>query len=344
MNHREILREHLKEEKLHAKKMKVRPRAAKGAHGEGGTQAAASSGFWGSSALFCAFFFNFCCHCSLPGYSDAPPFPPGEPGQTSPGLCRWKFQSGKWLCPGRIRIQVRVALPVPVPQPVPNYRRRVRALGRCLGAGLRFAAMLRLVPAFNQAAAAMTTRLAEGRRPSRPPRFYHFLSFFLSILLCRRLHALPMEPRGPEGLATAPGSGCICPGSSGAGVWGLRTGWTPAGRRSCVLKFLLSQGPGIFRKRRPPFVVLLAGRREGCGASALLSFMFFFLVNCCGTRGLGMGSILPAGSAPRRAVGVGAAPQGTLSPPPASLRGLSPVPPPRSSPRTARWSPRRLRG
>lgn len=280
----------------------------------------------------------------LPGYSDAPPFPPGEPGQTSPGLCWWKFQSGKWLCPGRIRIQVRVALPVPVPQPVPNYRRRVRALGRCLGAGLRFAAMLRLVPAFNQAAAAMTTRLAEGRRPSRPPQFYHFLSFFLSILLCRRLHALPMEPRGPEGLATAPGSGCICPGSSGAGVWGLRTGWTPAGRRSCVLKFLLSQGPGIFRKRRPPFVVLLAGRREGGGASALISFMFFSCKLLRGTRGLGMGSILPAGSAPRRAVGVGAAPQGTLSPPPASLRGLSPVPPPRSSPRTARWSPRRRRG
>lgn len=216
----------------------------------------------------------------LPGYSDAPPFLPGEPGQTSLGLCRWKFQSGKWLCPGRIRIQVRVALPVPQPSPITGAG--CAPLGVASGPGF---VSLRLVPAFNQAAAAMTTRLAEGRRPSRPPRFYHF---FLSILLCRWLRALPVEPRGPEGLATAPGSGCISPGSSGAGVWGLRTGWTPAGRQS-VLKFLLSQGPGIFRKRRPPFVVLLAGRREGGGASALISFIFFSCKLLCGTRGLGLG-------------------------------------------------------
>uniref|UniRef100_A0A8C3GGQ4 Cysteine/serine-rich nuclear protein N-terminal domain-containing protein n=1 Tax=Cairina moschata TaxID=8855 RepID=A0A8C3GGQ4_CAIMO len=45
-------------------------------------------------------------------------------------------------------------------------------------------------------------------------------------------------------------------------------------------------------------------------------------------QGAGVGLILPAGSAPRRAVGVGAAPQGTRSPPPPSIAaGSQPCPP-----------------
>lgn len=231
--------------------------------------------------MFCAVFFNFCCHCSCclvtltlpPSFLESPDKPlwgcAGGNSSLGSGCARGGSGSRSgWLCP--------------FPNPSPITGAGCAPLGVASGPGF---VSLRLVPAFNQAAAAMTTRLAEGRRPSRPPRFYHF---FLSILLCRWLRALPVEPRGPEGLATAPGSGCISPGSSGAGVWGLRTGWTPAGRQS-VLKFLLSQGPGIFRKRRPPFVVLLAGRREGGGASALISFIFFSCKLLCGTRGLGLG-------------------------------------------------------
>lgn len=121
VNHREILREHLKEEKLHAKKMKVRPRAAKGAHGEGGTQAAASSGFWGSSALFCAFFFNFCCHCSCclvtlmlpPSLLESPdkPLQGCAGGNSSLGSGCARGGSGSrsgWLCP----------FPFPNPSPI----------------------------------------------------------------------------------------------------------------------------------------------------------------------------------------------------------------------------------
>lgn len=44
-------------------------------------------------------------------------------------------------------------------------------------------------------------------------------------------------------------------------------------------------------------------------------------------QGAGVGLILPAGSAPRRAVRVGAAPQGTRSPPPSIAAGSQPCPP-----------------
>lgn len=110
---------------------------AKGAHGEGGSQAAASGGFWGSSAVFCAVFFNFCCHCSCclvtltlpPSFLESPDKPlwgcAGGNSSLGSGCARGGSGSRSgWLCPfpNRPQLQAQGARPWALPRGRASFR------------------------------------------------------------------------------------------------------------------------------------------------------------------------------------------------------------------------------